>query len=37
MDFLFLVDGDDFGFGITKTEYTDGQVFSISQQTDSDL
>ena len=32
-----IVDGDDFGFGETKTEFADGQVFSISQQTDSDL
>ena len=32
-----IVEGDDFGFGETKSEYADGQVFSVSQQTDSDL
>tara|TARA_B100000287_G_scaffold331699_1_gene316611 strand:+ start:11484 stop:12548 length:1065 start_codon:yes stop_codon:yes gene_type:complete len=32
-----IVDGDDFGFGVTKSEYADGQVFSISQQTDAEL
>ncbi len=32
-----VIPGDDFGFGETYTEYADGQVFSVSQQTDSDL
>tara|TARA_B100000029_G_scaffold43027_1_gene39885 strand:- start:976 stop:1557 length:582 start_codon:yes stop_codon:yes gene_type:complete len=32
-----IVDGDDFGFGVTKSEYADGQVFSVSQQTDAEL
>ncbi len=31
------LDEDDFGFGETRTEYQDGQVYSISQSRDSDL
>tara|TARA_B100001142_G_C14343387_1_gene658896 strand:- start:968 stop:2047 length:1080 start_codon:yes stop_codon:yes gene_type:complete len=31
------LDEDDFGFGETRTEYRDGQVYSISQSRDSDL
>ena len=36
-DNSFVVEGDDFGFGETKTEYADGSVFSSSQGRDSDL
>lgn len=31
------LDEDDFGFGETRTEYQDGQVYSVSQSRDSDL
>jgi len=31
------LDDDDFGFGETRTEFMDGQVYSISQSRDSDL
>ena len=36
-DNVLVVEGDDFGFGETKSEYADGSVFSSSQGRDSDL
>ncbi len=32
-----VIEGDDFGFGETYTEYSDGSVYSVAQGTDSDL
>ena len=32
-----LIDGDDFGFGVTRTDFGDGNVWSSSQGRDSDL
>jgi len=32
-----VVEGDDFGFGETLTEYSDGSVYSVAQGVDSDL
>lgn len=32
-----VIEGDDFGFGETYTEYSDGAVYSVAQGTDSDL
>ena len=32
-----VIEGDDFGFGETKTEYSDGSIYSVAQGMDSDL
>ena len=36
-DDIQVVEGDDFGFGETITDYADGNIFSSSQGRDSDL
>ena len=36
-DDVQVIEGDDFGFGETRNDYADGQVYSSSQGRDSDL
>ena len=36
-DDIQIVEGDDFGFGETRTDFGDGSVWSSSQGRDSDL
>ena len=36
-DDIQVIEGDDFGFGETRTDYADGQIYSSSQGRDSDL
>ena len=36
-DDVQVIEGDDFGFGETRTDYRDGQIYSSSQGRDSDL
>ncbi len=33
----YVIPGDDFGFGETRTDYADGSVYSVAQGRDSDL
>ena len=36
-DDVFVSEGDDFGFGETKTDFADGEIYSSSKGRDSEL